>query len=54
MNSFSGPPTVLLGFSNILAYASKTGQNIYLDLLEFNNILGLESRNIYFLHIQTV
>ena len=24
---------------------SKTGQNIYLDLLEFNNILDLEFRN---------
>ena len=26
---------------------STTGQNIYLDLLEFNNILDLEFRNIY-------
>ena len=30
---------------------SKTGQNIYLDLLKFNNILGLEFRNIYLLYL---
>ena len=33
---------------------SKTGQNIYLDLLEFDKSLDLKFRNIYLSYIQIV
>ena len=41
-------------FSNKLTYASIIGQNVYLDLLELNEILYLESRDIYLSHIYMV
>ena len=33
---------------------SKTGQNIYLDLLEFDQILDIKFRNMYLSYIQIV
>ena len=30
---------------------SETGQNVYLDLLEFNDILDTEFRNLYLIYI---
>ena len=44
-------PLCSFSFPLIKPYVSKTGQNIFLDLLEFNNITDLQFRNLYLSYI---